>query len=93
MSAKINYIKEELSSLKAQLAADDRADLRKQVALAEAKVKARELLGQEPDRAEAEAVANLIDAEVSKTNGKQIAAKNVPDFMAGFDAAVDPDPA
>ena len=89
MSAKINYIKEELSSLKAQLAADDKAELRKQVALAEAKVKARELLGQEPDRAEAEAVAGLIDNEVGKANGKQIAAKSVPDFMAGFDAAVD----
>jgi hypothetical protein len=91
MSAKIKYIKEELSSLKAQLAADDKAELRKKVALAEAKVKARELLGQEPDRAEAEAVAGLIDGELTKANGKKIAAKSVPDFLKGFDAAVDPE--
>jgi len=91
MSAKIKYIKEELSSLKAQLAADDKAELRKQVALADAKIKARELLGQEPDRAEAEAVAGLIDGEVTKANGKQIAAKSVPDFLKGFYAAVDPE--
>jgi len=90
MNAKINYLKQELTSIKSQLARDDKADLRKQVAEAEAKVQARELLGQEPDRAEAEAIANLIVQEVGKANGRQIQIKNMNDFMTEFDAASNP---
>ena len=90
MNAKLNYLKQELTSLKSQLAADDKSELRKQVAIADQKIKARELLGLEPDRAEAEAIANLIDVEVGKVNAKQIGIKNVNDFMGEFDAAIDP---
>lgn len=90
MSAKLDYLKQELNTLKAQLAVDDKAQLRKQVAEAEAKVKARELLGLEPDRAEAEAIAGLIETEVTNANGKTITVPAVAAFMAGFDAAVDP---
>ena len=93
MSAKINYLKSQLSGLNAQLAADNgKADVLKLLGKANALLAARTELGEEPVREKVEQLVTAIHAATTAYNANnQISVDAVADIMAGFDAAVEPD--
>lgn len=94
MSAKINYLRSQISGIHAQLAADNgKADVLKLLGKANALLAARTELGEEPVRANVEGLVTAIHAAATAYNANnQINVDAVADIMAGYDAAVDPDP-
>lgn len=92
MSQKINYTRSELSSLKSQIASRQVAlgQLSTAASQAESLLNARQSLGEEPVRANIEAKYVSLEAGVASINGSFITIPSKVDFMAGYDAAVDP---
>ena len=92
MSAKIDYTRSELTSLKSQIAAHQSAlaAILTSISQAESLLNAREALGEEPVRDNIEAKFVDLSEGVSTINGLSLSAPSQVDFMAGYDAAVDP---
>lgn len=90
MSAKINYTRGELTSLKSQIAAHQTAlgSLSTSIAQAEGLLNAREALAEEPVRENIEAKFAALNGAVSAVNGLSLSIPSQVDFMAGYDAAV-----
>ena len=93
MSAKIDYTRGELTSLKSQIAAQQTAlgSLSVSIAQAEGLLNARESLGEEPIRENIEAKFVALSGGVASVNGLSLTVQSQVDFMAGYDAAVDPE--
>jgi len=94
MSAKINYLRGQLSSLSAQLAAPKgEAEIRSGIDSGKSLLAARESLAEEPKRENVEALVSTIHAAVQAYNAQSsIAVDSVADILAGFDDAVDAPP-
>ena len=94
MDPKINYLRSQISGIDAQLAADSgKSTILQLLGKAKALLAAREELSEPVNRANTEALVAQIAAAVSAHNAtNQIAMDSVADIMAGFDAAVEPDP-
>lgn len=90
MSAKINYLRSQISGINAQLAADNgKSTILKLMHEAKLLLDAREKLGEPVNRAKAEALATQISGAVTAYNASnQISMRSVADIMADFDAAV-----
>lgn len=95
MSAKIDYLRGQLSSLSAQLAAPKgEAAIIAGINSGKSLLAARESLAEEPKRANVEALIASIHAAVQAYNAQNsITVDSVADILAGFDAAVDAPPA
>lgn len=93
MSAKINYTRGELASLKSQIAAHQVAlgTLSASIAQAEGLLNAREALGEEPVRTNIEAKFSALSSAVIQVNALSLTIPSQVDFMAGYDAAIDPE--
>lgn len=93
MSAKINYLKSEITSLKAQIDADKgRAAIRKLCNQAESLLSARDSLSEEPVRANVEGLVNQIASAVAAHNAAGgISIPTVTDIMSNYDAVTDPE--
>ena len=91
MSAKIDYLNQELTGLLAQLNADNgKSTVLKLIDQARSTLKARTGLGEEPKRENVEALVTSIHAALEVHNSQNtISVDSVEDIMAGFDAAVD----
>lgn len=94
MDPQITLLRNEISGIAAQLAADNgKSTILKLTHEAKMLLDAREKLGEPVNRAKAEALATQIAAAVAAYNAaNQITMDSVDDILAGFDAAVDPDP-
>ena len=94
MSAKIDYLRSQLSGLNAQLAADNgKSTVLQLLGKANALLAARTELGEEPVRDKVEQLVTAIHAATTAYNANNnITVDAVADIMAGYDAAVDPDP-
>lgn len=92
MSAKIDYTRGELTSLKSQIAAHQTAlgALSTSIAQAEGLLNARQALAEEPVRENIEAKFSALRGAVAAVNGLSLLIPSQVDFMAGYDAAVDP---
>jgi KaiC/GvpD/RAD55 family RecA-like ATPase len=91
MSAKINYLRGQLTGLSAQLAAPKgEAAILAGIQSGNKLLSAREQLGEEPKRENVEALVTSIHAAVEAHNSQNtITVDSVADIMAGFDKAVD----
>lgn len=94
MDPKITYLRGQIAGIDAQLAADNgKSTILQLLGKAKALLAAREELSEPVNRANTEALVAQIAAAVSAHNAtNQIAMDSVADIMAGFDAAVEPDP-
>ena len=95
MDPKITYLRSQISGIDAQLAADNgKSTILQLLGKAKALLNAREALSEPVNRANTEALLTQVVAAVTAYNAaNQITMGSVADIMAGFDAAVDPDPA
>ena len=93
MSAKIDYTRGELTSLKSQIAAQQAAlgALSTSIGQAEGLLNAREALSEEPIRENIEAKFVALSGGVDSVNALSLTVPSQIDFMAGYDAAVDPE--
>lgn len=93
MSAKINYLRSQISGIHAQLAADNgKSTILNLLGKAKALLAAREALVEPVNRANTEALLTQVAAAVTAYNAaNQISMNSVEDIMAGFDAAVIPE--
>lgn len=93
MSAKINYTREALTSLKSQTLAKINSlnGLMGAIKGAEGLLVAREALGEEPKRENIDAKYGQLSVAVNSINGSEITVPSKDDFMAGYDAATYPD--
>ena len=91
MSAKINYLRSQISGLNAQLAADNgKSTVLQLLGKANALLAARTELGEEPVREKVEQLVTAIHAAATAYNANNnITVDSVADIMGGFDAAVD----
>lgn len=91
MSAKINYLQNEVSKITSQLAADrGKSDILKLTNKAKGLLAARTELGEEPVREKVQALVNQVHAAVSAYNAAApVAIDSVANIMSGYDAAVD----
>ena len=94
MDPKITYLRSQISGISAQLAADNgKSTVLSLLGKAKALLTAREELSEPVNRANTEALVTQIAAAVTAYNAaNQITMDSVADIMAGFDAAVNPDP-
>lgn len=94
MDPKITYLRNEIAGINAQLAADNgKSTILGLLQKANALLNAREELGEPVNRANTEALLTQVVAAVAAYNAaNQVSIGTVADIMAGFDAAVDPDP-
>lgn len=94
MDPKITYLRSQIAGIDAQLAADKgKSTILNLLGKAKALLNAREELSEPVNRANTEALLTQVVAAVAAYNASnQIAVDSVQDIMAGFDAAVDPDP-
>lgn len=97
MDPQITLLRNEISGIDAQLAADNgKSTILNLLGKAKALLAARESLGEPVNRANTEALVTQIAAAVSAYNAaNQITMDSVADIMAGFDGVVVPadDPA
>lgn len=93
MSAKIDYTRTELTALKSQIAAHQAAlgTLSASIAQAEGLLSAREALSEEPVRENIEAKFSALRSAVTQVNALSLTIPSQVDFMAGYDAAIDPE--
>jgi len=93
MSAKITYLRNQISGIDAQLAADNgKSTILQLLGKAKSLLSAREALSEPVNRANTEALLTQVVAAVAAYNASnQITMDSVADIMAGFDAAVDPE--
>lgn len=93
MSAKIDYTRQELTSLKSQIAAHQSAlgALLMSVNQAEGLLNLRETLGEIPVRDNIEAKFAALTGAVGLINSMSLTVPSRVDFMAGYDAAEDPE--
>ena len=93
MSAKIDYTRGELTSLKSQVAAQQTAlgNLSSSIAQAEGLLNAREAFGEEPNRDTIEAKFVALSAAADSINSLSLSVPAQADFMDGYDTAVDPE--
>ena len=93
MSAKITYLRNQISGIDAQLAADNgKSTILQLLGKAKSILSTREGLSEPVNRANTEALVTQIAAAVTTYNSSnQITMDSVADIMAGFDAAVDPE--
>lgn len=91
MDPQIELLRNELSGINAQLAADNgKSTVLNLMHDAKQLLDAREKLGEPINRAKAEALATQIAAAVDAYNASnQISMRSVADIMADFDAAVE----
>ena len=91
MSAKINYLRGQLTSLSAQLAAPKgEAAILAGIGKGKSLLDARESLGEEPKRANVEALVTSVHGAVTAHNAQNtITVDSIADIMDGFDAATD----
>lgn len=94
MDPKINYLRSQIAGIEAQLAADNgKSTILQLLGKAKALLSAREALSEPVNRGNTEALLTQVVAAVAAYNAaNQISMDSVADIMAGFDAAVDPDP-
>jgi len=92
MDPKINYLRNQISGLDAQLAADNgKSTILQLLAKAKSLLAAREELDEPVNRANTEVLLMQVVAAVAAYNAaNQIAMDSVDDILAGFDAAVVP---
>lgn len=93
MDPQIALLRNEISGIAAQLAADNgKSSILKLTHEAKLLLDAREKLDEPVNRAKAEALATQIAAAVDAYNASnQISMRSVADIMADFDAAVEAD--
>lgn len=93
MSAKIDYTRAELTSLKSQILALQTAlgGLLGSIKGAEGLLSAREALGEKPKRENIEAKYAALSAGVATINGITLKVPSEQEFMEGYDAAIDPE--
>ena len=93
MSAKIDYTRSELTSLKSQITAQQNAlgALSASIAQAEGLLNAREAVAEEPVRENIEAKFVALSSAVASINALSLSVPSQVDFMAGYDAATDPE--
>lgn len=94
MDPQINLLRNEITGIDAQLAADNgKSTVLKLMHEAKQLLDAREKLDEPVNRAKAEALATQISGAVVAYNASnQIKMRDVADIMTDFDAAVVPDP-
>ena len=94
MDPKITYLRSQIAGIDSQLAADNgKSTILQLLGKAKSLLVAREELSEPVNRANTEALLTQIAASVTAYNASnQITMDSVEDIMAGFDAAVDPDP-
>lgn len=94
MDPKITYLRSQIAGIDAQLAADNgKSTILQLLGKAKALLTAREELSEPVNRANTEALlAQVVTAVTAYNAVNQITMDSVEDIMAGFDAAVDPDP-
>ena len=94
MDPQITLLRNEISGIAAQLAADNgKSTVLKLMHEAQQLLTAREKLDEPVNRAKAEALATQISGTVTAYNASnQVTMRDVADIMADFDAAVNPDP-
>jgi len=94
MDPKINYLRSQIAGIEAQLAADNgKSTIIQLIGKAKSLLSAREALSEPVNRANTEALLTQVVAAVAAYNAaNQISMDSVDDIMAGFDAAVAPDP-
>lgn len=92
MPAKTDYIRTSTTALKSQIEALQTAlgALMSGIKQAESDATFRDTNGEEPVRANTEAKFNALAGAVAAINSMSLAVPTSADFMAGFDAAVDP---
>ena len=92
MSAKIDYTRAELTSLKSQILALQTAlgGLLGSIKGAEGLLYAREALGEEPKRENIKAKYAALSAGVASINGITLTVPTEQEFMAGYDAETNP---
>ena len=94
MDPQIELLRNEISGIAAQLAADNgKSTILQLMHEAQQLLSAREKLDEPVNRAKAEALATQIESAVTAYNASnQISMRSVADIMADFDAAVASDP-
>jgi hypothetical protein len=91
MSAKINFLREQLTSLSSQLSAPKgEPEIRAGISQGNSLLNARDALGEEPKRENVERLVTSIHAAIQAHNAQAlISVSSVEEIMAGFDAATD----
>lgn len=93
MDPQINYTRQELTALKSQIEQQTSAlgSLLNSVRQAESLLDAREALGEKPVRENIEAKFTALNTAVASVNALSLSIPSQVDFMAGYDAATDPE--